>query len=425
MSPLKTSMVPVTVALSITLFVSQVFVAGQTKSPPKSIKDACAQEKPIMWKNGLRYVEQFPSTARDNILKCLSTTVAAAKQRDTQMDAYRLEALAAILPKGTPPNKLGPSACEITMLPLDGTNDVVKRKAIVTTCMEKELETRGFDTPGLDIKAIQAKCLKCAFPKLSEADAVAQYKGVVKNFESYEENALRVSSELKAAMRFMLDEGPTKQMNEAARAVCLKTMAPGVTSDKYMSHAIGMFKKGDLETKKKIDACTYKNSLKGKWVRARQTMIRECALEAQKKLPANLRGDLQFLYALHLNSTALEIYLSCAEHEEDTIVDGPTGAGGVVDVYCTNNGKAPRKCPQCASEVYTTVDAAKVEATVDACYSKKEAAHPLYKQYTAYLGQTKGMIGTRTRCMQQVLGAQGAAAVEKSEGGKKAAPARG
>ncbi|KAL3195107.1 hypothetical protein MRX96_045772 [Rhipicephalus microplus] len=191
------------------------------------------------------------------------------------MDAYRLEALAAILPKGTPPNKLGPSACEITMLPLDGTNDVVKRKAIVTTCMEKELETRGFDTPGLDIKAIQAKCLKCAFPKLSEADAVAQYKGVVKNFESYEENALRVSSELKAAMRFMLDEGPTKQMNDAART------------------------KGDLEAKKKIDACTYKNSLKGKWVRARQTMIRECALEAQKKLPANLRGDLQFLYALH------------------------------------------------------------------------------------------------------------------------------
>ncbi|KAL3195108.1 hypothetical protein MRX96_045773 [Rhipicephalus microplus] len=77
-------------------------------------------------------------------------------------------------------------------------------------------------------------------------------------------------------------------------------------------------------------------------------------------------------------------YLSCAEHEEDTIVDG-----------------------------------------VDACYSKKEAAHPLYKQYTAYLGQTKGMIDTRTRCMQQVLGAQGAAAAEKSECGKNAAPARG
>ncbi|KAL1443908.1 hypothetical protein MTO96_045766 [Rhipicephalus appendiculatus] len=95
------------------------------------------------------------------------------------MDAYRLEALKAILPKGTPPNKLGPSACEITMLPLDGTNEVVKRKAI----------------PGLDIKALQAKCLKCAFPKLSEADAVAHYKGVVKNFESYEENALRVTSE--------------------------------------------------------------------------------------------------------------------------------------------------------------------------------------------------------------------------------------
>ncbi|KAL1475286.1 hypothetical protein MTO96_037399, partial [Rhipicephalus appendiculatus] len=53
-------------------------------------------------------------------------------------------------------------------------------------------------------------------------------------------------------------------MNDAARTVCLKTMAPAVTSDKYMSHAIGMFKKGDLETKKKIDACTYKSSLKGK-----------------------------------------------------------------------------------------------------------------------------------------------------------------
>ncbi|KAL1477770.1 hypothetical protein MTO96_035495 [Rhipicephalus appendiculatus] len=137
-------------------------------------------------------------------------------------------------------------------------------------------------------------------------------------------------------------------------------------------------------------------------------MIRECALEAQKKLPANLKGDLQFLYALHLNATALEIYLSCAEREEDTIVDGPTGAGGVVDVYCTNNGKAPRKCPP-----------------VDACYSKKEAAHPLYKQYTAYLGQTKGLIDARTRCMQQVLGAQGAAALQTSQGGKKGAPARG
>ncbi|KAH6927931.1 hypothetical protein HPB50_009974 [Hyalomma asiaticum] len=200
-------------------------------------------------------------------------------QQDAQMDAYRLEALKAILPKGTPANKLGPSACEITMLPLDGTNEVVKRKTIVTTCMEKELEAKGFDTPGLDIKAMQAKCLKCAFPKLSEADAVAQYKGVVKSFESYEENALRVNSE---------------------------------------------------------------------WVHARQTMIRECALEAEKKLPANLKGDLQFLYALHLNSTALEI---------------PVAAGGAVDVYCTTNGKAPSKCPQCASEAYTTVDAAKVEAT--------------------------------------------------------------
>ncbi|XP_037578857.2 uncharacterized protein LOC119461574 [Dermacentor silvarum] len=414
MSPLKSSMVRSFVSLAIALCLSRDFAAAQPKPPSKSVKEACAQEKPVTWKNGLRYVEQFPANIRENFLRCHSTTAAAAKQHDTEMDAYRLEALKAILPKGTPPNKLGPTVCEITMLPLDGTNEVVKRKAIVTTCMEKELETRGLDTPGLDIKDIQAKCLKCAFPKLSEADALARYKDVVKNFESYEENAVRVNSELKAAMRFMIDEGPTKEMNDAARTECLKTMAPGVTSDKYMSHVVSLFKKGDLETKKKIDACTYKNSLKGKWVRARQTMIRECALEAQNKLPANLRGDLQFLYALHLNSTALEIYLSCAEREEDTIVDGPAGAGGAVDVYCTNNGEAPRKCPQCASEEYTTVDAAKVEATVDACYSKKEAAHPLYKQYTTYLGQLKAKKKAKGKCLQDMEAAA-----------QKGAPARG
>ncbi|XP_065299001.1 uncharacterized protein [Dermacentor albipictus] len=421
MSPLKSSMIFSLVALAIALCFSRDFVTAEAKQRSKSVKEACAQEKPVIWNNGLRYVDQFPASVRDNLLRCHSNTAAAAKQHDTVMDAYRLEALKAILPKGTPPDKLGPTVCEITMLPLDGTNEVVKRKAIVTTCMEKELETKGLDTPGLDIKAIQAKCLKCAFPKLSEADAVARYKDVVKNFENYEENAVRVNSELKAAMRFMLDEGPTKEMNDAARTACLKTMAPGVTSDKYMSHVVSLFKKGDLETKKKIDACTYKNSLKGKWVRARQTMIRECALEAQKKLPANLRGDLQFLYALHLNATALEIYLSCAEREEDTIVDGPTGAGGAVDVYCTTNGKAPRKCPQCASEEYTTVDAAKVEAMVDACYSKKEAAHPLYKQYTAYLGQVKAKNIAKGKCLQD----GGAAAQPASQGGKRGAPAKG
>lgn len=149
-------------------------------------------------------------------------------------------------------------------------------------------------------------------------------------------------------------------------------------------------------------------------------MIRSCALAAQKQLPANLQNDLSFLYALHLNASALDIYLSCAEHEEDTIVDGPTAAGGPVDVYCTSNGKAPPKCPQCASEVYTTVDAATVEATVDACYSKKEAAHPLYKEYTAYLGRLKATSDARTKCLHDVLGAQQATALAASHSVKKA-----
>lgn len=42
------------------------------------------------------------------------------------------------------------------------------------------------------------------------------------------------------------------------------------------------------------------------WVQARQIMIQECALEAKKKLPAHLQNDLSFLYALHLNNTALK-----------------------------------------------------------------------------------------------------------------------
>ncbi|KAK8757024.1 hypothetical protein V5799_000274 [Amblyomma americanum] len=400
MTPTGYSLVTIIMALNLTL----CYAAPKTKQAPRSVKEACGEQKPLLWSNGFRYVEQFPAALRGSVLKCLSTNPTAAKQLDTQLDAYRQEALKAILPKGTPPDKLSQTVCEITMTPIDGTNEVVKRKSV----------------PSLDIKAIQAKCLKCAFPKLSEADALARYKEVVKTFESYEDNAVRVTSELEAAMRYVLDEGPTKEMNDAARTMCLKTMAPGVASNQYMTHAVSLFKKGDLETKKKIDACTYKNSLKGKWVRARQMMIRECALEAQKKLSANLQGDLQFLYALHLNTTALDIYLSCAEHEEDTIVDGPTGPGGPVDVYCTSQGRPPRKCPQCAAEVYTTVDAGKVEAAVDACYSKKEAAHPLYKEYTGYLGRLQATDNDKTKCLQGVLGAQRAAAIPASQGGKSA-----
>lgn len=395
------------------------FYAG-AQSKPRSISEACSQQKPVLWKNGLRYAEQFPKNVQENVLRCLSTTASAAKQFDAQMDALRQEALKVILPKGTPTNKLSQSVCEIAMRPLDGSNEVVKAKAVMTSCMEKEVETKGVDAPGLDMKAIQSKCLKCAFPKLPQADALARYKEVLKTFERLEEDALRTNFELEAAMRFTLDEGPTKEMNDAARAACLKILAPGVPSNQYVALVMGLFKKGDLETKKKIDACTYKTSLKGKWVNARQMIIRSCALAAQKQLPANLQNDLSFLYALHLNTTALNIYLSCAEHEEDTIVDGPTVPGGPVDVYCTTNGKAPPKCPQCASELYTTVDAAKVESTVDACYSQKESAHPLYKEYTTYLGRLKATSDARTKCLHDVLGVQKATALAASHSGKRA-----
>lgn len=403
---------------SVTLFALCRFYA-EAQGKARSVTEACSQQKPVLWKNGLRYAEQFPKNVQENVLRCLSTTASAAKQFDAQMDAVRQEALKAILPKGTPSNKLSQAVCEIAMRPVDGSNEVVKRKAVMTACMKKEVETKGVDAPSLDMRAIQSKCLKCAFPKLPQAEALARYQEVVKAFERLEEDALRTNFELEAAMRFTLDEGPSKEMNDAARTSCLKTMAPGVTSNQYVPYVMSLFKKGDLETKKKIDACTYKNSLKGKWVHARQMMIRSCALAAQKQLPANLQNDLNFLYALHLNATALNIYLSCAEHEEDTIVDGPTAPGGPVDVYCTSNGKAPPKCPQCASDVYTTVDAAKVESTVDACYGKKESAHPLYKEYTAYLGRLKATSDTQNKCLHDVLGAQRAKALAASHSGKK------
>ncbi|KAM7308071.1 uncharacterized protein ISCGN_011706 [Ixodes scapularis] len=97
-------------------------------------------------------------------------------------------------------------------------------------------------------------------------------------------------------------------------------------------------------------------------------------------------------------------YLTCAENEEDTIVDGPTGPTGYVDVYCTSHGRAPRKCPQCASEIYTTVDAGKVESTVDACYSKKEKSHPLYKEYAAYLEKVQQKTEAIEKCVYEVIG---------------------
>lgn len=46
------------VALAIALCFSLDFVAAEAKQPSKSVKEACAQEKPVIWNNGLRYVDR-------------------------------------------------------------------------------------------------------------------------------------------------------------------------------------------------------------------------------------------------------------------------------------------------------------------------------------------------------------------------------
>lgn len=399
-----TSEFAVVVAPIVLTLVGLLLHVGDSAPGRPSVSEICAQQKPLVWNLGLRHAESFSPESRDRLLKCFGTTAANGQRKDAVMDGLRLEALQAILPKGTPRDKLSQTACVLMMAPTDGTSEIVKRKAIMMSCVQKELSAKGIDTPSLDIRAIQMKCLKCAFPKASDAEAVNLYKDVMQKFEKMEAEALRVSSELEAAMRFTLDDGPTMEMNGAARTTCLAQMAPGVKASQYLELVTSLMKKGDLNTKKKIDVCTYKNSLRGKWVQARQIMIQECALEAKKKLPAQLQNDLSFLYALHLNNTALKTYLTCAENEEDTIVDGPTGPTGYVDVYCTSHGRAPRKCPQCASEIYTTVDAGKVESTVDACYSKKEKAHPLYKEYAAYLEKVQQKTEAIEKCVYEVIG---------------------
>ncbi|XP_064489474.1 uncharacterized protein LOC135401165 [Ornithodoros turicata] len=271
------------------------------------------------------------------------------------------------------------------MAPYDPTSDITKKKALVTSCIRRKVEAVGIDSPKLDMKATQARCIQNAFPDVDEDAAKKSYAELIAKSGELEAEALRVSHELEAVMRFTMDEGPTKEVNKAARKECLKTLGLEIEVGDYLSYVTEHFKKGNLDEKKKIDACTYKTSIIGKWIRERQMLIRECALEAQKKLPENLQSDLKVLYALQLNTTALETSLSCSEREESTIIDGPTGPSGVMDVYCTVHGKAPKECQHCASQVYTTVDAATVEKEVDSCYIKKEAVNPLYKEYIAYM----------------------------------------
>ncbi|KAG0414047.1 hypothetical protein HPB47_008800, partial [Ixodes persulcatus] len=196
---------------------------GDSAPGRPSVSEICAQQKPLVWNLGLRHAESFSPESRDRLLKCFGTTAANGQRKDAVMDGLRLEALQAILPKGTPRDKLSQTACVLMMAPTDGTSEIVKRKAIMMSCVQKELSAKGIDTisndddlkcitgvvqaslrnesyavePSLDIRAIQMKCLKCAFPKASDAEAVNLYKDVMQKFEKMEAEALRVSSEVR------------------------------------------------------------------------------------------------------------------------------------------------------------------------------------------------------------------------------------
>ncbi|XP_003737184.1 uncharacterized protein LOC100905890 [Galendromus occidentalis] len=243
-------------------------------------------------------------------------------------------------------------------------------------CFKARFEQNdGLFTTEEDLNRARSDCMKCSsvtFSNLQQA---------LNTFKVREAKALDLSAKVEAGMRYLLDDGDLLADHESARWNC------GMSQMRYESLLLN----GDLAAKQKIDACTFRNSVRGKWYVEKQRLIRESVIEVAQSLRDRpmLLKDLRIVFALHLNSTALDKYIDCTARNLDLSVQGPFHDGSI-QVDCSVSG--PSKSAggnSCVARALQARNAEEVEAMVDDIFNEKKQGSAVFGSFAKFVNVRK------------------------------------